>query len=208
VGEAARTRSYDDAPDPQGTQVLPLVPDPATPPRTPTSPRPVVRSTDPAPRRRRNWLIAVGATLAVVAAMVVAFEIGLQGDDGGDDPGASSGSSTSSSGSTSSEPDETPTEDGMTTFVQDYLATAVSDPAQAFDMLTPAFQERSGGIKGYEGFWGKVRSAKVLRISADPEAGEVTYTYRYEQPPGGPHEDTVTLRLTFEDGTYLIDGEA
>ena len=67
-------------------------------------------------------------------------------------------------------------------------------------MLTPAFQEQSGGIEGYEGFWGDVRSAKVESIEADPDALEVSYTYRYNRPPGGPTTDDVTLRLTFEDG--------
>ena len=75
-------------------------------------------------------------------------------------------------------------------------------------MLTTAFQEQSHGLEGYEGFWGKVSTAKILSISADPGALEVTYDYRYVETPGGPHEETVTLKLAFEDGTYLIDGEA
>ena len=49
---------------------------------------------------------------------------------------------------------------------------------------------------------------RSVSISADPEALEVSYDYRYVETPGGPHEESVTLQLTFEDGTYLIDGEA
>lgn len=96
----------------------------------------------------------------------------------------------------------------MTSFVETYIETAVSDPRKAFEMLTPAFQAQSDGIEGYEDFWGEVRTAEVLSVQADPDAREVRYTYRYVRPPGGPREDTVTLRLTFENDTYLIDGEA
>jgi hypothetical protein len=95
----------------------------------------------------------------------------------------------------------------MVDFVEHYIATASSDPTAAFDMLTPAFQQQSGGMSGYVQFWGDVRTAKILDISADPEALEVSYTYRYERPPGKPTEDDVVLKLTFEKGTYLIDQE-
>ena len=96
----------------------------------------------------------------------------------------------------------------MTSFVEDYIQTAVTDPASAFAMLTPAFQKQSGGLEGYEGFWGDVSTARILSINADPDALEVSYDYRYVEAPGGPHEESVTLQLSFKDGTYLIDGEA
>ena len=35
----------------------------------------------------------------------------------------------------------------------------------------------------------------------------MSYTYRYTKPPGPPHEDDVVLKLTYENGTYLIDQE-
>ena len=95
----------------------------------------------------------------------------------------------------------------MIDFIETYIATASSDPAQAFEMLTPAFQQESHGLTGYEEFWGDVRSAKILDVSADPATLEVSYTYRYTKPPGPPQEDDVVLKLTYEDGTYLIDQE-
>ena len=95
----------------------------------------------------------------------------------------------------------------MTSFIQDYIDTAVRDPAAAFRMLTPAFQEQSRGLEGYEGFWGEVDKAKIDSISADPDALEVSYTYTYHHGPGKPTTDDVVLVLTYEDGTYLIDGE-
>ncbi len=203
-GGVPDTRSYDDGPDAQGTRVLPLPNLTAPPPPTPTAPRPVVDPTGPPPQRRR-WFLAVAAALAVVAVMAIAFAIGLNDDDNGssDDPPAGASSPEPSQPS-----DDEPTEDGITSFVENYIETAVRDPAAAFEMLTPAFQEQSGGIEGYEDFWGEVRTAKVRSVQADPDALEVRYTYTYVRPPGGPTEDTVTLRLTFANGAYLIDGEA
>jgi hypothetical protein len=95
----------------------------------------------------------------------------------------------------------------MVGFIENYIATASSDPAAAFAMLTPAFQEQSRGMAGYEEFWGGVRTAKLLDVSADPATLEVSYTYRYNKPPGGPTEDDVVLKLTYENGKYLIDRE-
>ena len=73
-------------------------------------------------------------------------------------------------------------------------------------MLTPAFQEQSHGLQGYEDFWDQVRNAKILSISADPDALEVSYRYRYVRP-GGPTVEDVTLQLSYDNGTYLIAGE-
>jgi hypothetical protein len=206
VRGTGRTRPLDDGSDVQGTQLMPLPGQTTAPARTPTSPTPRVRRSGPPPRRR-GWLVAAGAVVALVAAIVIAYAIGLGGGDD-NDSGASDDPSTGASPSdTASQSGDEPTKDDMTSFVEDYVATAASDPARAFAMLTPAFQERSGGLKGYEGFWGEVSTAEVLSVSADPEKLEVTYDYRYVRP-GGPREETVTLRLTFEDGAYLIDGEA
>ena len=187
------------------TRVMPLPTRTVAPPPAPTRPQAPPDPTGPEPRRRPWWVVVVAA-LAVVLVMGIAFAIGMNGAD--DDDDSSGGPSAAASSTPPSQAPDKPTQEGMTSFLQTYIETAVSDPSKAFDMLTPAFQEQSGGIEGYEGFWGEVRSAKVLSVEADPEANEVSYTYRYVRPPGGPREDSVTLRLTFEDGTYLIDGEA
>ena len=94
----------------------------------------------------------------------------------------------------------------MTSFIRDYIDTAVSDPASAFQMLTPDYQQESHGFEGYDGFWGEVSNAKILSISADPDALEVSYRYRYVRP-GGPTVEDVRLKLAYDDGTYLIAGE-
>ena len=72
-------------------------------------------------------------------------------------------------------------------------------------MLTPTFQEQSHGLEGYEDFWDQVRR-RSPSIEADPDALEVSYSYRYDRP-GGPTVEDVTLQLSFDNGTYLIAGE-
>jgi eukaryotic-like serine/threonine-protein kinase len=196
----ARTRSYDDG---GSTQVLPLSSTTTAPPPPPATP-----GEDPGPEPpSRRWAIVVGAAVAVVVAMVIAFAIGLHDGNGGDDDrsGPSTGTSSPSNGGQTTTADE-PTEDGMTSFIRDYIDTAVSDPASAFKMLTPEFQDQSKGLTGYEEFWGEVRNAKILSVSADPQSLEVAYRYRYVRP-GGPTTEDVTLQLAYEDGTYLIAGE-
>jgi len=201
LAEPARTRSYDDA---GSTQVLPLATPTTAPPPPPAGPD----AGDVPESPRRPWPLVVGAAVAVVVAMVIAFAIGLHDGGGDDKAGGPTNPSASTSGSSSPAAPRSagPTEDGMTTFVRDYIDTAVSDPASAFQMLTPDFQDQSNGLQGYEDFWDQVRNAKILSISADPEALEVSYRYRYVRP-GGPTVEDVTLRLSFEDGTYLIAGE-
>ena len=183
------------------------------PVRTTTAPPPdtPVRGVDPDPgdHRRRTWLRILAAALVLLVAMGVAFAIGMQGR--GDDDGTTGSPSTKASpsggaSSPTSSPDA-PTEAGMVDFVRTYIQTASTDPESAFTMLTPAFQDQSDGLSGYEGFWGEVHGVKLLDVSADPASLEVSYTYRYVKPPEGPVEDHVVLRLTYANGSYLIDQE-
>ncbi|HET6938925.1 MAG TPA: serine/threonine-protein kinase [Nocardioides sp.] len=205
LAEPVQTRSYDDGGG--STRVLPPSTTTAPPPSPPAAPR----TADPR-SPRRPWPLVVGAAAVVVIAMAIAFAIGLH--DGGD---AGSGAASDGSGSPSasashsdsagpSNSADAPTEDGMTSFISDYIGTAVSDPASAFQMLTPEFQRQSGGLRGYESFWDGVNNAKIESISADPDALQVSYRYRYNRR-GGPTVDDVTLQLVYQDGQYLIDGE-
>jgi serine/threonine protein kinase len=208
----AQTRSYDDG----ATRVLPPATTVGRPP-PPTAATAPATEVEPGPSRR-PWPLVVVATVAVVVAMVIAFVIGVHDGGGDGSSGAASGrtspsspakASASSSGSSSAGPSGSagaPTEQAMTSFIHDYLDTAVSDPASAFHMLTPEFQRQSGGLQGYESFWGEVNNARIESISADPGALEVSYRYRYTRP-GGPTVDDVTLHLSYQDGEYLIAGE-
>ncbi len=99
----------------------------------------------------------------------------------------------------------------MEQFIGDYLATAAADPATGYTMLTPAFQQASGGIEGYRSFWDTVESAQLQGVQADPESLTVDYTVAYEMDSSGPGSgestDDVTLTLEFDDGAYKIAAE-
>jgi hypothetical protein len=96
----------------------------------------------------------------------------------------------------------------MRAFVGNYLATVTSDPAAAWERLTPEFQQASGGFGGYRGYWSTIASAEASGVTADPEAMTVSYDVAYERTDGSTATDSVTLELVpdGEDG-YLIAGE-
>lgn len=182
----------------------PVPPPPATPP--PTTPPPAPRAVQASPARRRGpgALVVATAVLAVVALTAIAFVIGLGSDD---EPGTSAGQEP-----TSSSPSSTPaaaSQDGMEAFVADYLDLVVRDREAAFELLTPAYQEASGGITGYRGFWDTVVSTKLESVEADPDRMVVDYRYTYVVRGDGRRTEDVSLRLELtDDGRYLIAGEA
>ena len=94
----------------------------------------------------------------------------------------------------------------MESFIEDYLATVTGNPRAAFAMLTPAFQEASGGLSGYQSFWNTIASAEPTSVSADPGSLTVDYTVDYTREDGSTVTDEVSLQLVFEDGRYLIAG--
>jgi hypothetical protein len=96
----------------------------------------------------------------------------------------------------------------MEDFIADYLATVTQTPRAAFGMLTPAFQQASGGLGGYQSFWNTIAGAELLDVSADPATLIVDYAVDYTREDGSTDQDEVTLQLVFEDGRYLIAGES
>ncbi|MFC0223701.1 serine/threonine-protein kinase [Nocardioides zeicaulis] len=96
----------------------------------------------------------------------------------------------------------------MRAFVEDYFATVTSDPEAAFDMLTPEFQEASGGYERYAGFWSTIESASPSGIRVDPEALTASYTIDYATTSGRTTTQQVTLQLEKQGEDYLIAGEA
>jgi hypothetical protein len=96
----------------------------------------------------------------------------------------------------------------MENFMEDYLATAPTDPEAGFQMLTEDFQDASGGIEGYRGFWGTIDTADLISLTADPAALTVSYTVEYLKEDGQKVRDDVSLALVFEDGTYRIAAES
>jgi hypothetical protein len=202
--------------DPTRTQVLSAVPptdaaDTTAAPGPPVPPAPAPVPAPPAsPRRRRGaWLpLLVGLALLLVLG-VIAWAVLGGGDDGSREPVAQPSSGKPSGATSPAQPPDRPTADGIETFVENYLATVTSDPDAAFAMLTPGFQDASGGIKGYRGFWDTIRTADVVSFSnADPDNLTVGYTVEYTRKDGSTAQDDVSLQLVYRDGDYLIDGEA
>ncbi|WP_244929091.1 serine/threonine-protein kinase [Nocardioides sp. W7] len=161
------------------------------------------------PHRRRGAL-AVFVGVAVVALLtVIGLAVGLGLGD--PDPDPDSSSATPSADESSAPPQaEKPSAEAMTRFITGYLETAAADPEAGFQMLTGSFQDTSGGLSGYENFWGGVKRVTDIEVvDADPESLTVTYRYRYQLAQGPPIQDNPTLQLVFDErtGTYLIDGE-
>ena len=100
-----------------------------------------------------------------------------------------------------------PTAAGMEAFVRDYLATVSRDPVTAWQRLTPGFRSASGGFSSYRAFWDPVTTATLTDVFADPQGLTVTYGVRYTRVGGRGSTDRTRLRLVYEKGGYLIDGE-
>jgi hypothetical protein len=96
----------------------------------------------------------------------------------------------------------------MEGFITDYLATAPSSPETGFDMLTPGFQQASGGFGSYSGYWSTIEAAEPVEIQADPRNLVVQYVVAYTGQDGSETTDDVALRLEFNDGRYLIAAES
>lgn len=206
--------------DPGRTQVMSRAVPPVDPAPTPVAPRPPA-----GPGKRRGALLpSLVAVAAVLVVGLLAWAVLSNGDGSADRTSAeptgsparsstssppSASASESASESASSPPASArPTADGMESFIEDYLATVTRNPRAAFAMLTPAFQQASGGLSGYQSFWNTIASAEPTSVSADPESLTVDYTVDYTRKDGSTATDEVSLQLVFEDGRYLIAGES
>ena len=213
-------------PTPAPTAVLaaaPPGPPPGTPTGPPTGPPPPRRpappdrpATRPMTRRRGTPYWAITALLAAVLLLGGWMLLRPSADD----PEASAGADTTaprtpppSETATASRPSESatsaagPTAAQMREFVQDYLATVTRDPGAAWAMLTPEFQQASGGFGDYKKFWAPIRSATPSAIVADPRTLTISYHVAYDGPASRPGSDDVRLRLRHEDGHLRIAGE-
>jgi serine/threonine protein kinase len=208
-----------------GPAATPINPAPSTRPQvsdqTELMPR-AVPPVEPAPvhrKRRPTGPLLVAAVVAVLVGLIVWAALGTgdpeqQTPTAGDSPSRSAPRAKTSDpkpSSPSPSPSPRPTAGGMEQFVGDYLATAVSDPATGYTMLTPAFQQESGGLEGYRGFWDTVESAELQSVQADPDALTVAYTVAYQMESSGSGSgettDDVNLTLAFDDGDYKIAAE-
>ncbi len=187
--------------EPAPAPVLPPAPAPSTRtrPRTPASaPPPAPPSRDRGERsgRPKGLLIGLAAAAALVLGLVVYAVVA-----GGEPPAETPSGSSSSSPSAAAEP----TEEGMKSFIQDYVTTVAEDPSKSWQMLTPKFQQESGGFEKYQSFWDAATNGRLLSIEANPDNLSVSYQVRFDNFDNGP--GPTVLDLVFEDGRYLIDGE-
>ena len=206
AGHVPPARSLPVAPgDDEATATRSLAAVPAAPEPAPAPP--------PGPRRgphTREVVALVGLAVAVVVILVLFAVL----PDGGSKHGTATGGPTSSPSSPAASKTPTPsrtpapakpTRRGMESFIRGYVAAVGSNPDSAWTMLTPKFQRESGGLDTYRRFWGGVGRGRVLAISADPRSLVVSYRVRFDN--FGTGRRPTVLDLTFDHGTYRIDGE-
>jgi serine/threonine protein kinase len=187
--------------DPTSTQVLTPVPAEPTPPATVPPPAPAPAPPAGGARRSPSWLWLLGFALVLLLAVVGYVLLTHRGSDSGGAANGPTGTGSSSAPSTSKKP----TEKGIEAFIRDYVATVSTDPSKSWMMLTPKFQEESGGFGKYSRFWDPASNGKVLSISADPKDLTVSYQVHFDDFNNGP--GPTVLDLKYENGKYLIDGE-
>ncbi len=200
------------AADPESTRVLQATPSEpvAVPPVVvdPALAAPLAVGTRRSPARSRWPWVAAAVVLLALAAIGGAA---LVGANGGGEP---STSHRTSHGSTASGPSSPASSSAraqaaaMRSFIARYLSTATSDQHASWAMLTPRFQQESGGFGHYQGFWRTISSATPRQISPDPAALTVSYGVDYVRTDGSTTSDQVTLTLVRNGSSYLIDGEA
>ncbi|WP_110205219.1 serine/threonine-protein kinase [Nocardioides daejeonensis] len=186
----------------------------AVPTRPAPPPRPQIAAAQEAPAAEQTQVFAPRRRtplLAAVAVLLLAV-LGVGGwlvlrDESSDPPATTAEPTDQASSTETTEPAPTPTRAEMEAFITDYLALVVDDPDAAFEHLTPAFQQTSGGLESYHGWWDTVRAAQLQQVNADPDRLTVTYRVHYKMKKGPDRVDDVTVDLAYEDGTYLINGE-
>ena len=209
-------------PDPESTarmETVPVEPAPVpTPDPTPVAAPAPARTTG---RRRTPWgWIAAVALLALIVGLGTWFLWPGDGQREASDTGNQQSREPEQSEKQSKEPSE-PSEEPTTesspspagtraevrTFLKDYFSLVTSDPEATFAMLTPEFQEESGGYEGYTGFWSTISSARPYDIAVDPDSLTTTYTIDYVTTSGRTTTQQGRLQLTRDGGDYLIAGE-
>jgi len=156
---------------------------------------------------RRTWPVLIGSLVVLVLLLILLIARPWHHSGGGataptSPPSTPPSSPASSPASTAA---AGPTEDGIRSFVSTYLATASSDPARGFSMLTPAYQRQSGGLPGYKRFWGNVRKIhQVTDVLPSLDPLGVSYRYTYTLRGAGKRTEDVQLRLVYKNGRYLI----
>ena len=178
------------APAPAPVAVAPPPVAPAPPPSAPETPR----------RRPSRKLLLLGLALILLLVAGITSYVVLSGDDPASKP-----TTTTADKPAKSKAPSGPTAKGIETFINDYVDAVSTDPSKSWQMLTPKFQEESGGFDKYNAFWGPATNGRVVSISPDPDNLTVSYQVRFDNFDNGP--GPTVLDLKYENGRYLIDGE-
>ena len=170
--------------------------------------RPVARSGSQRARRNR-WMPLAGVLAAVLLVVVTAALLlpAITGDPtaeptGGGPSGASTSRSTDGTASADPTTSVGAQRAAMISFVDDYLTQVTEDPSVTWQMLTPGFQQESGGFANYRRTWLGREIEDYGPVTADPQRLVVRYRVEYDT-----FADTVVLQLEESDGSYLIAGE-
>ncbi|HEY7719130.1 MAG TPA: hypothetical protein VH915_10230, partial [Pedococcus sp.] len=113
---------------------------------------------------------------------------------------------TTETSTTSTEPAEVSDGD-VERFVRDYFGTVTQDRDAAWEMLSPAMQDRVGR-ESFDDFWSGIESVDVRNLKGDGEGLSATVTLVYQKQDGG--RSTERKEYAFvqaEDGSLLIDQE-
>jgi hypothetical protein len=201
---------------------------PPTPDPTPL-PAPAPVNGDDDPRRSRRWV-----PLLVAALLLLALGGGYLFSQLGDGTGTASPTGTPSTTApapttqepspTTSKPPTTTTEPPTTTttttttedaavsdreieqFVRDYFGTVTQDRDAAWEMLSPAMQDRVGR-DSFDSFWSGIESVDVRNLKGDGEGLSATVTLVYQKQDGRSTERKEYAFVQAEDGRLLMDQE-
>lgn len=151
----------------------------------------------------------IGGAGILVLGMIGALLLFGSGSDEKPSPGAQPSTSavttppadSETPGATASAEPRTDAE--LEDFARTYVATASSDPAAGFAMLTREYQQNS---PRYEEVWGDIDDPEILQVSGAPDTLSVTYVYRYRLAGNGRRTEEVTLRLVEQGDDLLIAG--
>ena len=145
--------------------------------------------------------------MALVALLAIGYAVLTAGGNGTPRAGASRPPSSPTQGSSRSSAPAAGQAQAMEDFLTTYLATVTSDRHAAWEMLTPAYQDASGGFGSYSGFWSTIASAAPSDVTADPAAMTVTYDVAYERHNGTRTSEHHTLQLVHDGSSYLINDQ-
>jgi hypothetical protein len=201
------------------TAVAPAVPAPAPPPPPARRPPPPDRSSG------AGWAAAL--VVLVVLGVIGAALYAANRDDGGGPAAA-----TSTTAAPTSEPIAAPVEEATTTeappeqtttvaeeepapttdadpaaAAEDYFALLPDNTDEAWQRLTPRYQNESGGREAYEGWWSTIESVEVLSAEQTGDL-EATVTLGYVRTDGTTAEETNAITFKEQGGQLLIDGSA